>query len=428
MREHIAAISAALSAAAPAAKLGALPGGHPALAPDMLVNGGALTLAVNVLRRAGKDEVADELLATAVRADQGAAAPAAPAYTCCNSWFVSLPEGRQAVLRDDKWMLAHAAFDAGRAAAPQAQQPGAAYTHADVAQAHADGYKLGMSQVDRAGAQAVPPEELRKLLADARHRIANLSRAVVPFDDPQDGPILRRLDAALEASPTCASGSQAVPSEAKAVPLREAVRKITDLASTYASICANNPERVNQSWLNLVRLVEEIVAAAAAPAAVSVPSGIDALLEAIRKLPAVRAAEIDGEESDGTPKHWRSRPYISLTQLERLLRAELVAVPATAAPAAVSAPSVPEGWKLVPRAPAQEGGACVGWPAGPTDSEQDGNAMLQALAPQMLAACEYMLKNAFERKWEGDERAYSMLSSIIRQAPKLAAKEPANDR
>ncbi len=68
------------------------------------------------------------------------------------------------------------------------------------------------------------------------------------------------------------AGAQAVPSEAKAVPLREAVRKITDLASKYASICANNPERVNQSWLNLVRLVEEIVAAAAAPAAVSAPA------------------------------------------------------------------------------------------------------------------------------------------------------------
>lgn len=30
-----------------------------------------------------------------------------------NAWFTSLPEGRQAILRDDKWMLAQAAFDAG---------------------------------------------------------------------------------------------------------------------------------------------------------------------------------------------------------------------------------------------------------------------------------------------------------------------------
>jgi len=44
------------------------------------------------------------------------AAVAVPTHTCCNSWFMSLSEGRQSVLRDDKWMLAHAAFDAGRAA------------------------------------------------------------------------------------------------------------------------------------------------------------------------------------------------------------------------------------------------------------------------------------------------------------------------
>ncbi|MDR6768661.1 hypothetical protein J2W88_003965 [Acidovorax delafieldii] len=37
------------------------------------------------------------------------------AYSCCNTWFASLPEGRKAVLRHDKWMLAHAAFEAGRA-------------------------------------------------------------------------------------------------------------------------------------------------------------------------------------------------------------------------------------------------------------------------------------------------------------------------
>lgn len=38
---------------------------HPAAKPDMLVNGGALKLALNVLRRAGKNEVADELECTA---------------------------------------------------------------------------------------------------------------------------------------------------------------------------------------------------------------------------------------------------------------------------------------------------------------------------------------------------------------------------
>ena len=35
--------------------------------PDMLVNSGALQLVANVMRRMGKDEAIDELLATAVR-------------------------------------------------------------------------------------------------------------------------------------------------------------------------------------------------------------------------------------------------------------------------------------------------------------------------------------------------------------------------
>jgi hypothetical protein len=33
-----------------------------------------------------------------------------------NQWFTELPEGRQAVLREDKWMLANNAFEAGVAA------------------------------------------------------------------------------------------------------------------------------------------------------------------------------------------------------------------------------------------------------------------------------------------------------------------------
>lgn len=52
---------------------------HPACKPDMLVNGGALNLALNVLRRAGKNEVADELEATAVPQSLAVAnTPAAP--------------------------------------------------------------------------------------------------------------------------------------------------------------------------------------------------------------------------------------------------------------------------------------------------------------------------------------------------------------
>ncbi len=47
---------------------------------------------------------------------------------------------------------------------------------------------------------------------------------------------------------------------------------------------------------------------------------LDELLAAIVALPTLRASEIDGEESDGTPRHYRARPYVSRTKLERLLR------------------------------------------------------------------------------------------------------------
>lgn len=55
------------------------------------------------------------------------AAPAleAPPHQCCNSWFASLPEGRQAVLRDDKWMLASAAYEAGRESCSALEAPAA---------------------------------------------------------------------------------------------------------------------------------------------------------------------------------------------------------------------------------------------------------------------------------------------------------------
>jgi len=39
--------------------------------------------------------------------------------------------------------------------------------------------------------------QIVELLKDARHRIANLSRSSRPFDDPLDGPVLRRLDSAI---------------------------------------------------------------------------------------------------------------------------------------------------------------------------------------------------------------------------------------
>lgn len=66
---------------------------------------------------------------------------------------------------------------------------------------------------------------------------------------------------------------------------------------------------------------------AAAPAVTIDPASFEGLIAAVRSLPTTRATEFDGEESDGTPQRWRNRPFVSRTQLERLLQ-ERVAEPA----------------------------------------------------------------------------------------------------
>lgn len=68
---------------------------------------------------------------------------------------------------------------------------------------------LYAAQPARAGGGAQIDEATRRLLADARHRIANLSRAAVPFNDPLDGPVLRRLEAALAVAPQPAAAEPA---------------------------------------------------------------------------------------------------------------------------------------------------------------------------------------------------------------------------
>lgn len=69
---------------------------------------------------------------------------------------------------------------------------------------------------------------------------------------------------------------------------------------------------------------------AAAPAAPAVDAALNALIADVRALPTLRASEIDGEESDGTPKHWRNRPFVSLRKLELLLRDRVTASSDTA--------------------------------------------------------------------------------------------------
>lgn len=64
---------------------------------------------------------------------------------------------------------------------------------------------------------------------------------------------------------------------------------------------------------------------AAAPAVTIDPASFEGLINAVRSLPTTRATEFDGEESDGTPQRWRNRPFVSRTQLERLLRARVAA-------------------------------------------------------------------------------------------------------
>jgi|GEM_PF-3727341 len=63
-----------------------------------------------------------EGVAHEMRADRTPALEA-PAHQCCNSWFLALPEGRQAVLRENQWMLADAAYQAGRESQPALEAP-----------------------------------------------------------------------------------------------------------------------------------------------------------------------------------------------------------------------------------------------------------------------------------------------------------------
>src|SRR6516162_8086820 len=54
------------------------------------------------------------------------------------------------------------------------------------------------------------------------------------------------------------------------------------------------------------------------------------------RMNLVRASEIDGEESDGTPKHWRNRPFVSKRQIEALIE-RMYDVPQTPDSSAVDA-------------------------------------------------------------------------------------------
>lgn len=73
-------------------------------------------------------------------------------------------------------------------------------------------------------------------------------------------------------------------------------------------------------------LREDLTAALAARAAEEVPAS-ESIIAELQKLPFARIDEIDGEESDGTPRHWRARPFISLRKAERIIREALTGSP-----------------------------------------------------------------------------------------------------
>lgn len=62
------------------------------------------------------------------------------------------------------------------------------------------------------------------------------------------------------------------------------------------------------------------------------------------------------------------------------------------------------------------GRAAVAWVCGVDESQIRSNANQIAAAPELLAACEYMLEKAFERKWDGDEHGYTLITRAIRKA------------
>ena len=101
---------------------------HPAVKPDMLVNGGALKLALNVLRRAGKNEVADELECTAQAAPVDAAVQQDAErldfmIESCTQVATISPSGRKYLCYPDGRMQA-GSYPTARAAIDAAAQKG----------------------------------------------------------------------------------------------------------------------------------------------------------------------------------------------------------------------------------------------------------------------------------------------------------------
>lgn len=458
----------ALSAAAPAANLGALPGGHPALAPDMLVNGGALTLAVNVLRRAGKDEVADELLATAVRADQGAAAPAAPSERPAmpETWHVVAHIKGQPVLsigydwvsgRDLASEEEHAIVGMAQHllsfvgyglppsdfnpddAAPQAQQPGAAegapidmvlhcpacgLQHIDAPEP-----ELGPS-VDGSGDMPIwsnPPHR-----SHLCHGCGHIWR---PADVPTNGVAAVKTTGKSDSPIAARAGVQAVPSDAE-------IDALLDTPGNINWVLAD----ARQRWRLFARTV---LARWGAHAAVSAPEGHELGEDGWPKLaqPAktaggmfgkgvsarllveacYRRAQYEAERAAQTSDERREEERNRRALWDMANGPISDATPA----AAVSAPSVPEGWKLVPVEPTSEMRAAADRHVWPLPSAAAVRAAIAAapaapmsVQPSDFEQAVHVLGTSLAREhavYLTRNGARKLLSSVLAAAPQAPA-------
>lgn len=106
-----------------------------------------------------------------------------------NEWFVSLPPERQAILKEDRWMLAGASFDAGRASA-LASSEAAVVANATAAPDQPWGFSYRSSNGD--GTNGV--SQVKGPIPSWEKDVAD----VVPLYDGEPGDVAKQLAAALE--------------------------------------------------------------------------------------------------------------------------------------------------------------------------------------------------------------------------------------
>ena len=68
---------------------------------------------------------------------------------------------------------------------------------------------------------------------------------------------------------------------------------------------------------------------------------------------------------------------------------------------------------VVPGVVSESTGCAVSWPHGRDEAEAIANARLHAGSLELLEACKFVLEHGFRHKWDGDERAFSMLRAAI---------------